>query len=199
MQYVWKGENVAKYSPYRGNIFGEKQPFRVYNKDKPKETMVEVNKKKNSFHNCESTDHYTNKLSKAKKKLYAYEKVTDKEIQAEDSESDSMGYSIKENCDYDHGQIEKFLVDYQEEAQLEAQEIQLEAELPQENKNKSLCHHIQDSQTFLVTPTKGMDKIHGTATNIAVFIDNAQYPLIIKSGAHFSIVARKYLDKHSPN
>ncbi|MBW0518139.1 hypothetical protein O181_057854 [Austropuccinia psidii MF-1] len=30
---------------------------------------------------------------------------------------------------------------------------------------------------------------------MTVCIDNAQHPLIIKSGAHFSIVARNYLDK----
>ncbi|MBW0529853.1 hypothetical protein O181_069568 [Austropuccinia psidii MF-1] len=30
-------------------------------------------------------------------------------------------------------------------------------------------------------------------------IDNAQHPLIIDSAAHFSIVARKYLENHFPN
>ncbi|MBW0502128.1 hypothetical protein O181_041843 [Austropuccinia psidii MF-1] len=34
---------------------------------------------------------------------------------------------------------------------------------------------------------------------MTVCIDNAQHPLIIESGAHFSIVARKYLDHHFPN
>ncbi|MBW0592881.1 hypothetical protein O181_132596 [Austropuccinia psidii MF-1] len=34
---------------------------------------------------------------------------------------------------------------------------------------------------------------------MTVCIDNSQHPLIIKSGAHFSIVARKYLDNHFPN
>ncbi|MBW0488202.1 hypothetical protein O181_027917 [Austropuccinia psidii MF-1] len=32
-----------------------------------------------------------------------------------------------------------------------------------------------------------------------VCIDNAQHPFIIESGAHFSIVARNYLDHHFPN
>ncbi|MBW0527396.1 hypothetical protein O181_067111 [Austropuccinia psidii MF-1] len=56
-----------------------------------------------------------------------------------------------------------------------------------------------NSQTFLVTPTKGMKFIHGTATKRTVCIDNAQHPLIIDSGAHCSIVARNYLDNHFSN
>ncbi|MBW0554381.1 hypothetical protein O181_094096 [Austropuccinia psidii MF-1] len=44
-----------------------------------------------------------------------------------------------------------------------------------------------------------MEYIHGTATKITVCIDNDQHPLIIDSEAHFSIVARKYLDNHFPN
>ncbi|MBW0476270.1 hypothetical protein O181_015985 [Austropuccinia psidii MF-1] len=44
-----------------------------------------------------------------------------------------------------------------------------------------------------------MEYIHGTDTKITVCIENAQHPLIIDSGAHFSIVARKYLDHHFPN
>ncbi|MBW0472474.1 hypothetical protein O181_012189 [Austropuccinia psidii MF-1] len=34
---------------------------------------------------------------------------------------------------------------------------------------------------------------------MTVCIDNAQHPLIIDSGAHFSVVARNYLDHHFPN
>ncbi|MBW0504537.1 hypothetical protein O181_044252 [Austropuccinia psidii MF-1] len=34
---------------------------------------------------------------------------------------------------------------------------------------------------------------------MTVCINNAQNPLIIDSGAHFSIVARNYLDNHFPN
>ncbi|MBW0484952.1 hypothetical protein O181_024667 [Austropuccinia psidii MF-1] len=44
-----------------------------------------------------------------------------------------------------------------------------------------------------------MAYIHGTATKMTVFIENAQHPYIIDSGAHFSIVARNYLDHHFPN
>ncbi|MBW0530927.1 hypothetical protein O181_070642 [Austropuccinia psidii MF-1] len=34
---------------------------------------------------------------------------------------------------------------------------------------------------------------------VTVCIENAQHPLIIDSGAHFSIMARNYLDHHFPN
>ncbi|MBW0468876.1 hypothetical protein O181_008591 [Austropuccinia psidii MF-1] len=34
---------------------------------------------------------------------------------------------------------------------------------------------------------------------MTVCIDNPQHPLIIDSGAHFSMVAREYLDNHLPN
>ncbi|MBW0520748.1 hypothetical protein O181_060463, partial [Austropuccinia psidii MF-1] len=71
--------------------------------------------------------------------------------------------------------------------------------MPQETANKSLCKHTQDAQTFLVTQTKGMEYIHGKAIKMTVFIDNAQHPLIIESGAHCSIVDRNYLDNHFPN
>ena len=85
-------------------------------------------------------------------------------------------------------------MEYQEETPLEIQDIQLTAGMPQDTANKNLCKHTQDAQTFLVTPTKGMAYIHGTAKTMTVFIENAQHPLIIDSGAHCSIVARNYLD-----
>ncbi|MBW0468250.1 hypothetical protein O181_007965 [Austropuccinia psidii MF-1] len=71
--------------------------------------------------------------------------------------------------------------------------------MPQDTANKNLYKHTQDAQTFLVTPTKGMAYIHGTATKMTVCIENAHHPLIIDGGAHFSIVARQYLDNHFPN
>ncbi|MBW0535148.1 hypothetical protein O181_074863 [Austropuccinia psidii MF-1] len=94
---------------------------------------------------------------------------------------------------------EEFLVEYPEETPLEIQDIQLEAGIPQDTANKNLCKCTQDEQKFLVTPTKGMAYIHGTATNMTVCIDNAQHPLILESGAYCSIVARNYLDRHFPN
>ncbi|MBW0488651.1 hypothetical protein O181_028366 [Austropuccinia psidii MF-1] len=71
--------------------------------------------------------------------------------------------------------------------------------MPQDTSNENLCKHMQDAQTFLVTPTRGMAYIHGTATKMTVLIDNSQHPLIIDSWAHCSIVARAYLDNHFPN
>ncbi|MBW0553068.1 hypothetical protein O181_092783 [Austropuccinia psidii MF-1] len=156
-------------------------------------------KKKNSCHNCGSTDHYSNNCPKAKKKLYAIEKVPEEESPTEHSESDSMGDTIREQSDDDQDPREEFLVEYQEETPLEIQDIQLEAGMPQDNANKTFCKHTQDAQTFLGTLTKGMAYIHGTATKMTVFIDNAQQPLIIDSGAHCSIVARIFLNNHFSN
>ncbi|MBW0487862.1 hypothetical protein O181_027577 [Austropuccinia psidii MF-1] len=104
-----------------------------------------------------------------------------------------MGDVIRENSDDDQDPIEEFQVEYQEETQLLIQEIHLKAGLPQDNTNKTLCKHTQDAQTFLVTPTKEMSSIHGTATNMTVCADNAQHPLIIESDENFSIVAIYYL------
>ncbi|MBW0578049.1 hypothetical protein O181_117764 [Austropuccinia psidii MF-1] len=177
----------------------EKQPFRVEFKDKPKERMAEVAKKRNSCHNCGSTDHYSNNCPKAKKKVYAIEKVPEEESPTEDSESDSMSDAIREQSDDEQEPREEFLVEYQGETPLEIQDIHLEAGIPQDTANKNLCKHTQDAQTFLVTPTKVMAYIHGTATKMTVCIDNAQHPLISDIGAHCSIVAKMYLDNHFQN
>ncbi|MBW0518773.1 hypothetical protein O181_058488 [Austropuccinia psidii MF-1] len=135
----------------------------------------------------------------ANKKVYAIEKVPEEESLTEDSESNSVGDTIRGQSDDDQDPREEFLVEYQEETQLEIQDIQLEAGMPPDTANKNLCKHTQDAKTFLVTPTKGMAYIHGTATKVTACIYNSQNPLIIDSGAHFSIVARKYLDNHLPN
>ncbi|MBW0577910.1 hypothetical protein O181_117625, partial [Austropuccinia psidii MF-1] len=199
LQDIRKRTNIGKFTPYKRSRFKEKQPFRVEFKDKPKETVAEVAKERNSCHNCGSTDHYANNCPKAKKKVYSIEKVPEKESTTEDSESDSMGDAIRDLSDDDQDPKEEFLVEYQEETPLEIQDIQLEAGMPQDTSNKNLCKHTQDAQKFLVTPTKGMAYIHGTATKMTVCIDNAQHPLIIDSGAHCSIVAREYLDNHFPH
>ncbi|MBW0588884.1 hypothetical protein O181_128599, partial [Austropuccinia psidii MF-1] len=106
-----------------------------------------------------------------------------------------MGDAIRDLSDDDQDSKEEFLVEYQEETSLEIKDIQLEAGMPQDTANK----HTQDAQTYLVTQTKGMAYIHVTATKMTVCIDNAQHPLIIDSGAHFSIVAREYLENHFPH
>ncbi|MBW0594232.1 hypothetical protein O181_133947 [Austropuccinia psidii MF-1] len=86
LQEVWKRTNIGKFTPYKSNGFKEKQPFRVEFEDKPKERVAEMAKKKNSCHNCGSTDHYSNNCPKAKKNNYAIEKVPEEESPTEDSE-----------------------------------------------------------------------------------------------------------------
>ncbi|MBW0461939.1 hypothetical protein O181_001654 [Austropuccinia psidii MF-1] len=92
---VRKRTNIGKNSLYRGNSFKEKQPYRFDNKDKPKEKMADVIKKKNTCHNFGSKDHYANKFLKAKKKVHSIEQVPEEEYPTEDSESDSMGDAIR--------------------------------------------------------------------------------------------------------
>ncbi|MBW0548981.1 hypothetical protein O181_088696 [Austropuccinia psidii MF-1] len=75
-------------------------------------------KENNSCHNCGSKDHYANSFPKAKKKVYAMEKVLEEESPTEDFEANSMG-------DHDQDPREEFIVEYQEETQIGIQEIQL--------------------------------------------------------------------------
>ncbi|MBW0554163.1 hypothetical protein O181_093878 [Austropuccinia psidii MF-1] len=84
-----------------------------------------------------------------------------------------MGDAIREQSDDDQDPREEFLVEYQEEAPLEIQDIQLESGMTQDTANKKLCKHTQDSPKFLVTPTKGMAYIHERATKMTVCIDNS--------------------------
>ncbi|MBW0526112.1 hypothetical protein O181_065827 [Austropuccinia psidii MF-1] len=167
--------------------------------DKYRERVAEVAKKKSSFHNCGSTDHYANNCPKAKKKVSAIEKVPEEEPPTEDYDSDSIGDAIREQSDAEKDPREEFIVENQGETPLESQDIQLEAGMPQDTANKNLCKHTQYTQTCLVAPTKGMEYIHGTVTKMTVCIDNAQHPLIIDSGVHWPIVARTNLDNHFPN
>ncbi|MBW0587962.1 hypothetical protein O181_127677 [Austropuccinia psidii MF-1] len=81
LQDIRKRTNIGKFTPYKSSGFREKQPFRVEFKDKCKERVAEVEKKKHSCHNCGSTDHYANNCPKAKKKVYAIEKVPEKNPQ----------------------------------------------------------------------------------------------------------------------
>ncbi|MBW0478332.1 hypothetical protein O181_018047 [Austropuccinia psidii MF-1] len=199
LQDIRKRTIIGKYSPYKSSGFKEKQPFRVELKEKPTERVAEVTKKKNSCHNWGSTDHYANNCPKEKTKVYAIEKFPEEESPTEDSQESSMGDAIIEQSDEDQDPRDKFLVESQKETPPEIQDIQLEAGMPQDTANKKLCKHTQDEQKFLVTPTKGMAYIHGTATNITVCKNNAQHTLIIDSGAHCSIVARNYLDNYFPN
>ncbi|MBW0540741.1 hypothetical protein O181_080456 [Austropuccinia psidii MF-1] len=107
-------------------------------KDKPKERVAEVTKKKYSCHNCGSTDHYANNIPKAETKVYAMEEVPEEESPTEDSESDSMGDSTREQSYEKEEPREEFLVENQDESPLENQDIQLEAGMPQDTSNKNL-------------------------------------------------------------
>ncbi|MBW0581745.1 hypothetical protein O181_121460 [Austropuccinia psidii MF-1] len=138
LQYVRKRTNIGKFTPNRSSAFKEKQPFRVEFKDKPKERVAEVAKKKNSCHHCGPTDHYAYNCPKAKKKFDAIEKVPEEESPTEDSESDSMGYAIREPSDDEQDPREEVLVEYQEETPLEIQDMQLEVGMPPDTANKSL-------------------------------------------------------------
>ncbi|MBW0555167.1 hypothetical protein O181_094882 [Austropuccinia psidii MF-1] len=111
LQDVRKRKNIGKYFPYKRSSFKEKQPFRVDIEDKPKERVAEVKKKKNSCHNCGSTDHYSKNCLKEKKKVYAIEQVPEEESPTEDSESDSMGDAIREPSDDDQDPKEEFPVE----------------------------------------------------------------------------------------
>ncbi|MBW0472392.1 hypothetical protein O181_012107 [Austropuccinia psidii MF-1] len=161
LQDVKKRANIGKFSPCISSGFREKQPFSVEFKDKPRERGAEVTKKKNSCHNCGTTNNYSNKCPKAKKKVYSIGKVLEEESPTEDTESDSMGDAIREQSDEDKTPIEELLVEYQEETPPEIQDINLEAGMPQDTANRNLCKHTQDAQTFLITPTEGMAYIHG--------------------------------------
>ncbi|MBW0552326.1 hypothetical protein O181_092041 [Austropuccinia psidii MF-1] len=184
LQDVRKRTNIGKYCPNKSSSFKEKEHFSMNFKDKPKERVSEVTKKKNTFHNCESTDYYANSYPKSKKKVYSIEQVPDERSPKGGSESDSMGNAIREHSDDDQDQREEFLVEWKEETPLEIQDIQLEEEMPRDTENKNLCKHGQDAYTFLFIPTRGMVSIHGTATKMNVCVDNAQHSLIIDSGAH---------------
>ncbi|MBW0498977.1 hypothetical protein O181_038692 [Austropuccinia psidii MF-1] len=70
-------------------------------KDKPRGRVAEVAKNKNSCHNCGSMDQYANNCQKAKKKVYAIEKVQEEEFPTEYSESDSMADAIREQSNED--------------------------------------------------------------------------------------------------
>ncbi|MBW0529198.1 hypothetical protein O181_068913 [Austropuccinia psidii MF-1] len=67
---IRKTTNIGKFSLYRSSSFKEKFPLRVEFKDKPRERMAELAKKKNNCHNCGLTDHYANNFPKTRKSLF---------------------------------------------------------------------------------------------------------------------------------
>ncbi|MBW0470737.1 hypothetical protein O181_010452 [Austropuccinia psidii MF-1] len=110
-----------------------------------------------------------------------------------------MGDAIREKSDEDKDPREEPLLQYQEQTQLEIQDIQLEAGMPQDTADQNLCKHTQNEPKLLVTPAKQMGYINWAATKMTVCIYNAQNSLIIESGAQCSIVAIEYMDSHFPN
>ncbi|MBW0542394.1 hypothetical protein O181_082109 [Austropuccinia psidii MF-1] len=99
LQDIRKRTNIGNYTPYKSSGFKEKQPFRVEFKDKPRERVAEVANKKNSCHNCGSTDYYAKNCPKEKKKGYAIEKVREEESPTEPSDSGSIGDAIRDQSD----------------------------------------------------------------------------------------------------
>ncbi|MBW0478770.1 hypothetical protein O181_018485 [Austropuccinia psidii MF-1] len=95
-------------------------------------------------------------LQRPRKKGYGIEKFLEEENKEGDYESYSIVNAIRKNSYDDQDPIEEFLMEYPEEKQLEIQYTQLEEGLPQDTANKTLCKQTQDTQTLIVTPTKGM-------------------------------------------
>ncbi|MBW0493298.1 hypothetical protein O181_033013 [Austropuccinia psidii MF-1] len=60
-----------------------------------------IDQEENTCHNCGSKDHYANNCPKEKEKVYAIKKVPEEESPTENSESDSMGDTIREESDDD--------------------------------------------------------------------------------------------------
>ncbi|MBW0523196.1 hypothetical protein O181_062911 [Austropuccinia psidii MF-1] len=110
LQDVRKRSNIGKYTPYKSRGFKEKQHFRVEFKEKLRERVAEIAKKKDSCHTCGPTDNYANNCPKAKKKVYAIEKVPEEESPTEEYDSDSMGDAIREQFDEEQDPREEFLV-----------------------------------------------------------------------------------------
>ncbi|MBW0475041.1 hypothetical protein O181_014756 [Austropuccinia psidii MF-1] len=147
----WRSQIIQKYG--NGTGYGKRQCHLIMTitlwtkifmsefKDKPKERVAEVEKKKNSSHNCGSTDHYANNCPKAKKEAYSIKKLPEEESPTEDSESESMGDAIRDESDHDQDPTGELLVEYQEETSLEIGDIQLEAGMPQDTSKKNLCKH----------------------------------------------------------
>ncbi|MBW0489695.1 hypothetical protein O181_029410 [Austropuccinia psidii MF-1] len=99
-----------------------------------------------------------------------------------------MDDAIREQSDDDQDPREEFLVEYQEEAPLEIQDIQFEEGMPQDTFKKTCANtHNMHKNSWLHQPKEWHTYIEQTQRTVC--IDNAQHPLIIDSGAHCSIVA----------
>ncbi|MBW0469341.1 hypothetical protein O181_009056 [Austropuccinia psidii MF-1] len=170
LQDARKRTNIQKYTPYISSGFKEKQLFRVEFKDKAGERVAEVAKKKNPCCNCGSTDHYANNCPKAKKTVYSIEKIPEEESPTEDSDSGSMGDSIREQSDDDQD--------------------------PRGNTTRNPGHTVKRGhatrhfQQKLVQKYTGCTKIPG---------HTKKRNGINKWNSHKNDLARNYLDNHLPN
>ncbi|MBW0583974.1 hypothetical protein O181_123689 [Austropuccinia psidii MF-1] len=72
LQDIRKRTNIGEFTQYKSSGSKEKQPFRVDFKDKRRERVGEVTKKKNSCYNCGSKDHYAVNCPKEKKKCLCH-------------------------------------------------------------------------------------------------------------------------------
>ncbi|MBW0465610.1 hypothetical protein O181_005325 [Austropuccinia psidii MF-1] len=138
LQHLRKRTNIGKYTPYKSSGFKEKQTLTVEFKNKPRERMAEVAKKKKFFSQLWFNRPLCQQLSKGKEKGYSIEKVSGEESPQEYYDPDSMGDAIREPCDDDQDPREELLVEDQEETPPEIQDIQLEAGMPPDTANKSL-------------------------------------------------------------
>ncbi|MBW0514756.1 hypothetical protein O181_054471 [Austropuccinia psidii MF-1] len=168
-------------------------------KDKPKERMSELTKKKNCFPTFRSTEQYSKNCPKAKKKVYAIEQDPEEESPTENFGSDSMGDATREHSDDEQDPKRGIFSGVPRGNKTSYSGYTVGSRNYTRHCKESLCKHTQDVQTFLVTSTKLMSYTHATATKMTICIDNAQNPLIIDIGANCSIVEKEYLDNHFPN
>ncbi|MBW0529680.1 hypothetical protein O181_069395 [Austropuccinia psidii MF-1] len=77
----------------------------------------------------------------ANKNIYDIKELPREEPQTENYDSDSMGKSLRKDSEEEQDLIEEHMVEYQDEPQIEVQDIELEEGMKQETTNKSLRKH----------------------------------------------------------
>ncbi|MBW0486988.1 hypothetical protein O181_026703 [Austropuccinia psidii MF-1] len=135
-------------------------------------TLQDLRKRKNiGKYSPHKSNHYASKFPKAKK-IYAIEKVPEEEFPTEDSESDSMGDAIREQSDEKRPKRGiPSTVPRGNTTRNSGNSVR--SRHATRHCKKIFCKNTQDEQTFLVTQTRGMAYIHGTATKMTVCVDNA--------------------------
>ncbi|MBW0467186.1 hypothetical protein O181_006901 [Austropuccinia psidii MF-1] len=84
-------------------------------------------------------------VQRQRRKYMPLKKVPEEESPTEYSESESMVYAIIKHSDEDQDPKEQFLVEHQGETQLEIQDVNLEAAMPQDTPNDNKLKHTQDA------------------------------------------------------